>query len=343
MANCNCIFISLANNCQTCCRQTSNVTAGSILNQCIASFFKACLDAFVDFLWNPVGLSQKFILPHVQTWHSLPPLLHYVNYIFIAYKVIRFIHFIRDDYQEYLDLGPGGTPSTWWRIKRLILTGAIPDVFLPPHVPPNLDPYRGKLWDLPQRVAPRPLVRGVAPQTQIDQKTGPETYNALVQMLRELAWRYKSTVRVGKSFLEGHTLALFAQPDLPSTREEYKEFGFEIAHPHLNDWSLHMILHPENIRTIIEKVGVNAIPWRERPGIGHCPPVPEMMCFIYAPRNEEEMEVVRGIMGAAVWWVSEVDVETAEVDTMTAKERRVEREAAERGEVSNDEVEKLKP
>jgi hypothetical protein len=35
--------------------------------------------------------------------------------------------------------------------------------------------------------------------------------------------------------------------------------------------------------------------------------------MVYAPRNEEEIETVRRIVAAAVWWVAGVDVD-AEVD-----------------------------
>jgi hypothetical protein len=40
--------------------------------------------------------------------------------------------------------------------------------------------------------------------------------------------------------------------------------------------------------------------------------VPAGFVMVYAPRDEEELENVMGIVKAAVWWVGGVDVEVAE-------------------------------
>jgi hypothetical protein len=37
--------------------------------------------------------------------------------------------------------------------------------------------------------------------------------------------------------------------------------------------------------------------------------VPEELVLIYAPRNDEEVEVVKKMVRAAAWWVTGVDLD----------------------------------
>jgi hypothetical protein len=41
--------------------------------------------------------------------------------------------------------------------------------------------------------------------------------------------------------------------------------------------------------------------------------VPEGLVLIYAPRNEEEVDVVRKVVRAAAWWVTGVDLDQVQV------------------------------
>ena len=120
-------------------------------------------------------------------------------------------------YQAYLNLGRGGTPSTFagfLRATRLRAYGGLWNVFQPPTTPPDMHPYRGVLDSstLPQREGERPLVGGVARQRQLDQKTPPSTFNTLLAMFGTKVGQHSDVIEMRQSFLEGRTDAIFAIP-----------------------------------------------------------------------------------------------------------------------------------
>ncbi|PMD34385.1 hypothetical protein L207DRAFT_605012 [Hyaloscypha variabilis F] len=255
-------------------------------------------------------------------------------------------------YQAYLNLGRGGTPSTFagfLRVTRLRAYGGLWNIFQPPPTPPDMHPYRGKLDSLalPQREGQRPYVGGIAPQRQLDQKTPPSTFNDLLVMFREKVQQHQAVIEMRPSFLEGRTTAIFARPSQwTHNRPVIHQFGYEISHPHKNDGSLHMVLHPEDVGTIIEKGWGERHPlargswywriihwlWRRkrtdaRPSR---PPVPEYLCFIYAPRNDAEKAVIETLLNAAIWFATGYDPETGvreeeELTDLPAPETRAEK------------------
>ncbi len=67
---------------------------------------------------------------------------------------------------------------------------------------------------------------------------------------------------------------------------------YEVAHVHPQDNSLHVYLSPQDAKVVLTRE------WGQRfPVEGMAPP---SWIMVYAPRNEEEMEVVREIVRAAV-------------------------------------------
>lgn len=139
----------------------------------------------------------------------------------------------------------------------------------------------------------------------------------LSKLLEDMANEQPSRLRVGTSFLEKHTIALFATPDRPEVAERHAVFGNEIAHPHRIDGGMHLIMHPDDVRVVL------ASQWGERHPLaradwwwllwfvwlwGSRPPVPVELVLIYAPRNEREVEVVRKMIRAAASWITGVDL-----------------------------------
>jgi len=105
--------------------------------------------------------------------------------LFPAYR------FVLRDYQKFLDLGPGGTPSTfagYLRVSCLRLF-ALKNPFIPPAITPATLPQLSYLVHLPRRSGPRPTVAGIAPHN--------------------LAGVYPDLLRKGNSCFEKHGLALF--------------------------------------------------------------------------------------------------------------------------------------
>lgn len=154
-------------------------------------------------------------------------------------------------YQNFLKLGPGGTPPTpagyarltWYRLFTLR------DPFLPPPCDPSLLPTSGLLpaTPLPYRPGPRPSVAGLAPQRQLTQPGSAAAYASLRASLAALAAREPSRFGTATSSVEKHGFALFARHPLNVCGNG------EVVHIHTSDRSMHMNLHPEDIRVLLER------------------------------------------------------------------------------------------
>ncbi|KAK6850336.1 hypothetical protein PG995_014169 [Apiospora arundinis] len=250
---------------------------------------------------------------------------------FCVWMIYRLIRLAYDGYQAYVDLGRGGTPTTirgWCRTLRLKYIAWL-DVLQPPRVPPFLDPYRGRLFNLAQRGGPRPTMNGVAPQRQIDQKASPSTFYRLSNMLARQAEMHSGLLNIETSFLEGHLQALrrvvpVDQPLGANDKNGEWEFGGEIAHPHRIDGSMHVVLHPEDVRTVIEAG------WGERHPLaiatpfwkflhhtleGNRRPVPEYLVILYAPLTAQHYAVFEQIIQAAVWFATGGEVYPVDENT----------------------------
>lgn len=118
--------------------------------------------------------------------------------------------------------------------------------------------------------------------------------------MRGLAEDPRNQLAERTSCFEKHSSGLFTS--IPITRT----CGGEICHVHPSDGSLHLTLHPSDARLMLERG------WGERHPLargGWCRRfVPKEFVLVYAPRTEEEVEVVMGIVAASVWWVSGIDV-----------------------------------
>ncbi|KAI1764805.1 hypothetical protein GGR53DRAFT_301165 [Hypoxylon sp. FL1150] len=208
--------------------------------------------------------------------------------------------FIHNDYQNYLKLGPGGTPATFLGYVRInwLKVWACRDPFTPLPADPNVEPVAGILHKkpLPYRCGPRPKVVGIAPQRQVNQFGSRECYLALRRVLESHSNVNSEEVGLGTSCFEKHGLGLFARYPFNKTCQG------EICHVHSSDHSMHMTLHPDDVKEVIEKG------WGERhPLTSQCllkMPVPKQFTMVYAPRSVDELKVVCQIIEAAGWWVT---------------------------------------
>ncbi|KAF2019082.1 hypothetical protein BU24DRAFT_112186 [Aaosphaeria arxii CBS 175.79] len=212
------------------------------------------------------------------------------------------LHLIHHDYQSFLRLGPGGTPSTptgYLKIKLLSIL-SLRDPLRPLPIPPHFRPQTGHLRTLPKRRGPRPIIAGIAPQRQQSQRSSPSTYAALVARLRLLAQEPRNMLLERTSCFEKHSSGLFARTPITRT------CGGEICHAHPSDGSMHLTLHPADVKVVIEAG------WGERHPLARGGWfrrfVPREFVLVYAPREEADLEVLMEVVGAAVWWVSGLDV-----------------------------------
>jgi Family of unknown function (DUF5519) len=87
----------------------------------------------------------------------------------------------------------------------------------------------------------------------------------------------------------------------------------EICHAHPNGGSMHLNMHPADVKTVVEAG------WGERHPFAHenwwwnliCQ-VPARFTLLYGPRDEKELEVMKDVIKAAAWWMSGVDSKSIE-------------------------------
>ncbi|KAI9779352.1 MAG: hypothetical protein M1839_007460 [Geoglossum umbratile] len=212
-------------------------------------------------------------------------------------------YFVYQDYASFLNLGPGGTPSTFLGYLRITFLRlfALRNPHIPAPIPAVLRPQLGYLTPerairLPKRAGSRPKVTGIAPHRQINQKGTPVNFVELSQAVRGLAATHATRLALGTSCFEKHGTGLFSLNPVNRT------CNGEICHAHPSDGSLHLTLHPADARVVLEKC------WGERHPLargGWCTRfVPSGFLMVYAPRDAEELKVVMEIIRAAIWWVS---------------------------------------
>ncbi|KAL4786107.1 hypothetical protein BJX76DRAFT_346537 [Aspergillus varians] len=240
------------------------------------------------------------------------------------------IHSIRKDYHAFLALGPGGTPSTpagYLRICILRLV-TIRNPFEPPSIPQTLYPKSGFLTHaaIPARPGSRPTVVGIAPQRQLNQKPGGAMYDALATEIHRLALSHPNTLYTATSCFEKHSTGIFHR--LPSTTATTPSSSSttntgvsktpkpasnthnhritcngEVCHSHPSDGSLHLTLHPADVKLVLERGWAQRHPLARDSWWWVTKIVPTGFVMVYAPKNEEELRVVVEIIRAAAWWV----------------------------------------
>ncbi|KAK6442968.1 hypothetical protein LTR95_000846 [Oleoguttula sp. CCFEE 5521] len=197
------------------------------------------------------------------------------------------------DYQFFLSLGPGGTPSTPYGYAKIKLLSLL--ALREPLRPYPRSPTPGYLTSLPPRTRPRPKVAGIAPHRQVTQRATRKQYDELLKVIETIG-STNARLALNTSCFEHHSLGLFAcDPVIHTCRGE-------IAHAHPSDGSMHTVLHPADANLVM------AMGWGERhplaKGGWFRRFVPEGFMMVYAPTGKGEMEVVREVLEAAAWFVT---------------------------------------
>lgn len=212
---------------------------------------------------------------------------------------------IQQDYQKFLDMGPGGTPYCFRGYAQLSVLSffKVRNPYIAPELPARLRPKTGFLKALHRRRGCRPKLIGIAPQRQVTQNCSPAMVEALQATIRALAQECPSHWYVSTSAFEKYNEALFSKF---KTFTEPDHYG-EIVHSHASDGSMHLTLHPEDMKTVLENCWGERHPLaRGRSWWWHSP-VPRGFMIIYGPRDRAELQQVKSIIRAAAWWVSGVD------------------------------------
>jgi hypothetical protein len=221
------------------------------------------------------------------------------------------LSFIRKDYEAAVARGTGGVPSSWFGYLELnfFRVFQVRNPRTAPKVSPQLFMQRGFLERLPVRQGLRPRIVGLAPQRQITQIGPKSMYEALAGIIVDFERTHQVQCYLGRSTFKNNNTALFAR----TTGYGRTKYHGEICHAHPNDGSMHLNLHPADIKIIMEAG------WGERHPIARdnylwnliCP-VPAGLTLVYSPREEKELEVMKDIIKAAAWWMSGVDSRSIE-------------------------------
>ncbi|KAF4473218.1 hypothetical protein FAGAP_13354 [Fusarium agapanthi] len=180
-----------------------------------------------------------------------------------------------EDYRGYLALGPGGLPHN--------LVGWIGQILLKPL---KKEPFHTSCYT-----------------EKACEKAGPNGHVAFLSerdvpsqgyqsFLSSLASSSSSKLKIATSLAERRGPALFVASEKPS-HPIAKRTGGEIGHMHGSDGSMHINLAPKDAKLVLEKG------WGQRhPLSGTVLYLGNVM--VYAPRDEDELEVVKNITRAGV-------------------------------------------
>lgn len=266
-------------------------------------------------LVNSNSVRQE-VSSHIQSDVHLSTLLPALIFLLL---VCYFIKMVWLDYKYFLSLGPSGvssSPAGYLKLccLRIIAMDKKRALSAPKNeLKTSISPYFKTIRHIPQRRNVRPIVVGVVPQRQLNQRGSREEIKEFQARLAALAFKNSGQLRIGQSCIEKHSVGLFLSPLAPGicfhrerTNNGYKKseratkgIPPEILHTHEIDGSLHLTLHPSDLALVIKQK------WGERhPLAGKTCPVG--FTLIYAPRDEEDFAVVLEIVKAAAWWVGEV-------------------------------------
>lgn len=156
---------------------------------------------------------------------------------------------------------------------------------------------------LPKRKGSRPkIMPRTMPQRQVPEPITPSARKILQSLAQSLASAHPDILEAKSSQTEGRsTDGLYARKDLETLNPIARNriLDHEIAHAHPADNSLHVWMSEVDARTVIEAG------WGQRFPLTF---VDKGWIMVYAPRDDEEMEVVERIVKAGVGFIAGVEI-----------------------------------
>jgi hypothetical protein len=205
--------------------------------------------------------------------------------------------------------GTGGTPPTlqgYLKIRRwgLYLLYSRQNLLDPSPIPDSGESYIHS-QKVPDRQGRRPrLTRWTLPQRQFPESITPGASAALDNLMQEFASTppYTKYIETGPSKTEGGTgSAIYVKKDVKTINPVAHKIFYEVAHVHPADNSLHVYISPKDAKLVMHRG------WGQRFPVTWIAPPSWIM--VYAPRNENEVDVVREIIRAAVCHAVSMDVD----------------------------------
>jgi hypothetical protein len=141
--------------------------------------------------------------------------------------------------------------------------------------------------ELPRRKGPRPRTTPTNPHTQLDQNPGP----SIVEELARRMFALPDVEERPSAISVPGARAMWLSEGVPAGPREGFMIGREFAHIHpMPDGSLHAALPPEVAEVAVEKG------WAEQHPVARMGYIPENVVMIYAPRDDQELEIVVGLL-----------------------------------------------
>ncbi|KAI8935517.1 hypothetical protein NX059_008088 [Plenodomus lindquistii] len=213
------------------------------------------------------------------------------------------------DFKSWQSFGTGGTPPTiegYTKIRRWGLYLFFQQQNLLDSSPlPDTGTSYIKPQRVPNRVGNRPtLTRWTLPQRQIPEKITPAASQTLHNLMATFASTspYSKFIEARPSITEGGTgTGIYVKRGIKGINPDAHKIFYELGHVHPADHSLHVYVSPLDAKLVIKRG------WGLRFPVDWL--VPSSWIMVYAPRNEEEVEIVREIVRAAVCFAVGRDVE----------------------------------
>ena len=242
---------------------------------------------------------------------QLPPsrLLSKAPYV-VAAALVPLAYWAITDYQAWRGLPPGGVPYNVYGWAQQHFALAAKAKFAPRDTRPFEDEAllsagpcdaailrRSFLKEaLTRRPQERPaMFPWAVPHRQKTQANTAQMRAEMVSFMEGLA-SPSSGVKTDTSGLEGHGLALYAEAkDGKELLAQAKPTKGEFAHIHQFEGSAHVLLSWKDAKSVID------LGWGERHPLGGSPGMlPMAYTLVYAPRDDEEFRVWKGILKASV-------------------------------------------
>jgi len=208
-----------------------------------------------------------------------------------------------DNYRKFLALGKSGLtplgPLGW--IVALTLTAFGRETVSTAEYEKATTKERWLETPVERRGA-RPLTGWhCVPHRQMDRMPSDEIAKRLQAIFDKHVAANPNLVQTTLSPHEKTVPGMIIHPDIPSPHKDAIQGLREIAHVHPLDHSLHVILSPADSKTAVD------LGWAERhplSGVSRFLPLPNNYLLVYAPRDEEELDVVERILVASMGYMT---------------------------------------
>ena len=160
------------------------------------------------------------------------------------------------------------------------------------------------LSNLPNRSGNRPTIAPFAiPHRQLNQHNDDSIRGKQKVIFNEIVSQYNLLVHFQKSYFEKHNDAIFLNDSAKGNQTIVLTTHGEVGHMHPTDGSMHFSLSPSDTKEVLEKG------WGELHGLAGQvykanDALPPTYMMVYSPRTEQELEVFRQILIAAIKYSS---------------------------------------